>query len=1423
MATWGYIAISGSLQFNITLTQTTPSTSSDNFGASQVNWSIDVASTSGYSYNYGNKIYLQIGNEVVYNFDDSAISTYKRVAAGAHIANGTTTTYFSRQNDGYLNVTCTFAFRQYQKANSSSSGTYTFTGTYSAMYSKCTAPSSFSCTGLTNGDIVAPQTLTFSWSGAAGGTHNDITGYTIYYKIASSLTYPTISDNSGTITVSSTSTSGTKTWSLSGNRGSYIAFKILTKGTVTGYDSDLSSVSFYVKVNTVPTVPTVTYNSSAVTSIVLKSTQNSATFGISGSTDIDSQTITYHYGSSKTLINNNQLTISSITTNTSVSFYAKDGLEYSNAKTVTITKNTAPSISTVTLTGVSYSAGAGTTYILSVQPSIKVNKTGVGTVGIEAVIRTGSSSGTEIKTTQISSKAVAANTSIVSFETFNIQQIIGSSLGQDYNSSNTYWVNFKISYNDGVETSTITTVIDSQSREIKSAPAPSSGSTSDIHIYNQFSSTTDIAGTSSGQFYDKIRVISYKDDSLDPSGYTCVAKFGNVTYPVTFDTDTDGNYRYFDITFSTIPPANTEGTITITGTDGYVTKSYTTWTIKETKAPYVGGTFSSTITTIYMFNSQPSSYTNTLTWPFDQYTSYTSACAKEYNLSSTATTAIKLRLNYGNSKKDCTITSPTKSSNNLSSTITPNNLFASPFVTTSLNLTPYQGVKNLTIQYVITNLFGQEFVSASKTIQFNFNRSATLSATNIALKYASSSSGTKTAIGSKYLQEEAYLFFDINSLGLYTTEQFTINIYAQSADGTNSLPKTLRKTITYSQGQSGISYGTGYNTASTNNLQNIAYGQLPQLGASSYTFTIEIIGQYSGTISVTKTVNAIKRAPSNSILQSCSYSNGNWSYQAVLDNGLSGASVTGVSAVYKLYDSEGNLASNTNLSGSSGTIASSITVSGSIYLRIKTTVTLSTSTTNSVVMINKTYDYYSTLVIVYANTATIAYRVHSIGINTGTIENKGIVEIHGIDGRDQIVLKNQTSSVSNSAVLDLTTLNLNLVKTVVSTSSTASVAIDLMNLGKISPSATTATRYLFAGTCTTGAQSVYTNASCYMSNGHLYSNTKQVASINTAAQTATSSYYLKGSSTQNGVELQTHASCYMLGGYLYSGGTKVDMGELYKLNPTTDTGKRYLTAVSNTTGIQLVNTNANCYMSGGYLYSNGTKVDMAELYKLNPTTTTSSLYISGILNTTGKQVTYTNASCYMSNGHLYSNAQQVASITLAAQGSTTSYYIKGSSTGNGSELYSNVNCYMLNGFLYSNSYKTLTENEVFTVPVYLKQSSSSTKYFGGLLNFYKVSTSTRTVQLFYDSRLQSGTLPSGDLYVVDPNTSSDVVLPSGFRPSSDTNVISNLTLYRITGNKPEWTSSTKFTITVYSAGTIKFNVTATLQNDGWERQYIAAY
>ena len=1442
---WTMMPFQDSLRIYIELEQTTPSTSPSNYGASQVRYRAYVSSDSGYNYQ-NHKIYLKIGNEVVYNVNNASLRLYanKVFIPESGSGWGTTSTYFERQENGKLNVPCTFIFAGYNKSQTVFTYNCTFYGETFTMYSKCNAPTSFSCTtsGVSNGSIIAPVNLGFSWSGASAGTNNTITGYTIYYKIASSLTYPTISDYTGQINIDNTETSAIWTvgqTTLESNRGKYIAFKILTVGTITNYDSDLSTASFYIKVNSLPTAPNITYNSSSVTSIIIPSTATSVQLGISGSTDADNQTISYYYGS--TLINSSPCYIP-ISATTTINFYAFDTLESSVSKTVTVTKNTAPQISAVTLTGTTYTAGAGVTYMLSVKPSIKVSKKGVGTVNIDAIIRTSSTSGPSVKTVELSSKAVASNSSIVSFETFYVQKILGDALGQDYNSSNTYWVNFKVTYDDGIQTVTSTYFADKSSREIKSAPAPSSGSTSDILIYNQFTDLTDISNTNHGQVYDKIKVVCYNDNSLDPTKYTCSAKFGNTTYSLSFTTGTTGTYyRYFNISLLNIPPADTEGTITITGTDGYVTKTFTTWAIKETKVPYMGGAFSSTIGTINMFQSQPLNYTNTLAWPFDEYASYSAACS-DYNLSSSSATAIKVRLTYGNSIKDCSLTvSNTPISNNLSSTVTPENLF--DWSTTYLDLTPYQGTKNLTIQYVITNLFGQEFVSATKTIKFNFNRVPTIG--TITLKYADTSTPTsKSTLGDgKSLQEGALLYLKIGSLGLYTTEQITINIYVQSAGNSSVLPKTLKKTVIYSQGS--LIYGSGYNSPGNNtSIDDISYGELPELTASSYKFTIEVIGQYSGKSTTTKTVNAIKRQPSNSILQSCTFTsnsgNGTWNYQAVFDNGFGGTEPSGANVTYQLFDSNNNEAS-AILQSSSDSVSSTISQTWStIYLKLKTKIVM-TPSNNNTILVQKTYEYYSNLVIVYAKTATVAYRVHSIGINTGSIENDGIVEIHGIDGKDKIILKNQSAQVSNSAVIDLSALTLSLYLSTISPAVTTSTVINLMEIGKTNPVTTASTAYLFGGSSTTGNIITYTNTSCYMS-----------------------------------------------GGYLYSGGTKVDMGELYKLNPTTNTGKRFLTAVSNTTGIQLVNTNVSCYMSSGYLYSNNVKVDMAELYKvstaattatryliaastINSTTkyttnanascymsnghlysnakkvmtlitsaqtTTSNYYIKGSPSTgdnTGSEQLYDNSNCYMLNGHLYSNAQQVASITLATQGSTTSYYIKGSSTGNGSELYSNVNCYMLNGFLYSGGLKVDPEKTTI-VPLYInaQPSNSTTTYPGicvGMLALYKVSDNERFACLDFQSKKMTqisnqaspDNIKATTYNIMDKTGNSTYTVPTDFKPSSDVTLFSGLHLLKLDGSSVERTGNTTITMVLKSDRTITVSLASYLGRDGWFRQSSTIY
>lgn len=99
-------------------------------------------------------------------------------------------------------------------------------------YTACTAPTavSVSSTGVAPGAIV-----TLSWSGAAAGTNNAITGYQVYRATSATGTYSLLSS------VTSTATSGSTTVSAPTTSGSSYCYKVLTVGTKSGYNSGQSS------------------------------------------------------------------------------------------------------------------------------------------------------------------------------------------------------------------------------------------------------------------------------------------------------------------------------------------------------------------------------------------------------------------------------------------------------------------------------------------------------------------------------------------------------------------------------------------------------------------------------------------------------------------------------------------------------------------------------------------------------------------------------------------------------------------------------------------------------------------------------------------------------------------------------------------------------------------------------------------------------------------------------------------------------------------------------------------------------------------------------------------------------------------------------------------------------------------------------
>ena len=80
------------------------------------------------------------------------------------------------------------------------------------------------------------STVTLSWSGAASGAYNPITGYHIY-KSTDGTTYSKLTE------VSSTSANGSVSGLTVGNSGETVYFKVYTIGTVSGMNSGASAAA----------------------------------------------------------------------------------------------------------------------------------------------------------------------------------------------------------------------------------------------------------------------------------------------------------------------------------------------------------------------------------------------------------------------------------------------------------------------------------------------------------------------------------------------------------------------------------------------------------------------------------------------------------------------------------------------------------------------------------------------------------------------------------------------------------------------------------------------------------------------------------------------------------------------------------------------------------------------------------------------------------------------------------------------------------------------------------------------------------------------------------------------------------------------------------------------------------------------------
>ena len=119
---------------------------------------------------------------------------------------------------------------------------------YEYAYTACSAPTSVTVSTSTP---AAGGTTTLSWSGAKAGTLNAITGYEIYRATSSGGSYTLLES------VSTSATSGSLKVTAPATMGSSYYYKVKTIGTVSGYDSGLSSaVGITAKTITACSAPT---------------------------------------------------------------------------------------------------------------------------------------------------------------------------------------------------------------------------------------------------------------------------------------------------------------------------------------------------------------------------------------------------------------------------------------------------------------------------------------------------------------------------------------------------------------------------------------------------------------------------------------------------------------------------------------------------------------------------------------------------------------------------------------------------------------------------------------------------------------------------------------------------------------------------------------------------------------------------------------------------------------------------------------------------------------------------------------------------------------------------------------------------------------------------------------------------------------
>lgn len=403
---------------------------------------------------------------------------------------------------------------------------------YTITTSACTAPtavkwaqSAASLSNKTSGICMGgSNAIVISWSGAGGGTNNAISSYEIYYNAGSTPTTSStkLTSSSTSVTIPAATVNGL-------TRGTKYYIGVIAVGAAgQSYKSPMSTVSCYFQVNKLPSAPTVT------TPTYTSSTATTFTYSTTAGTDSDGQnyTVKYTIGTGTTYYDaGTSMSFSTSTTSQTYKFWTYDGLEYSSSSTnKTVTRNTPPTISSVTMTGLAPNTGTSNGTVIT---QIKLDC--AYTAGTQTT--SGYTYSWKLKKGTSTSAITTATSAIGTTKTITSYNVNGAGItfGNYYKAT--------VTINDGVESVSL------DSTNYFFVPkAPTSISA----VYNQFADSN-VSTANEAHFYNRLRVKFAVTWNANMVYDVKLGANGSFTSPISTSSHTQsgsGSAGYVDATFS---------------------------------------------------------------------------------------------------------------------------------------------------------------------------------------------------------------------------------------------------------------------------------------------------------------------------------------------------------------------------------------------------------------------------------------------------------------------------------------------------------------------------------------------------------------------------------------------------------------------------------------------------------------------------------------------------------------------------------------------------------------------------------------------------------------------------------------------------------------------------------------------------------